>query len=66
MKMNRNCRNWIVGTLVVLGAVSLSGCVVAPPRGAAYVESGPRGGSVWVEGHWGPGGYWHPGHWRER
>lgn len=45
-------------TLLLIGSVPLTGCVIVPPRGGHA--------RVWVPGYWGPSHIWVGGHWRYR
>jgi hypothetical protein len=49
----------LMATAVLGAGLSLSGCIVAPPRHDHY-----RHERVWVPGHWAPGHVWVGGHWR--
>lgn len=72
MKLNRTLLYPVAVSLIVLGSLSTSGCVVHPAGGAGYVsggayyDNGPRPDRVWVAGYYGPNGVWRPGHWRRR
>ncbi|WP_426699916.1 hypothetical protein ACPPVV_10910 [Rhodanobacter sp. Col0626] len=56
-------------TLLLVGSVSLAGCIVAPPRPVRHVRVvAPVHASarVWVPGYWAPRHVWVEGHWRYR
>jgi hypothetical protein len=53
--MRRIFSSLLVAALLVFGSVSLTGCVVVPPRGHAR---------LWVPGYWAPRHVWVGGHWR--
>jgi hypothetical protein len=56
--MRRFMSSCLIAAALIGGSLSLTGCIVAPPR--VY---GPR---VWVRGYWGPGHVWVGPHWRYR
>lgn len=54
--MRRHLSVVFFSALLLLGSVSLTGCIMVPAR--------PYPARVWVPGYWGPshvwvGGYWH-------
>jgi hypothetical protein len=55
--MRRTISALLVAALLLIGSVSLTGCVMVPARGHAR---------VWVPGYWGPPHVWIGGHWRYR
>lgn len=56
--MRRLISALFVSALLLIGSVSLTGCVVVPARGG-YAR-------VWVPGYWGPSHIWVGGHWHYR
>lgn len=55
--MRRILSSLLITALLAIGSVSLSGCVVVPPRGHAR---------IWVPGYWAPPHVWIGAHWRYR
>ena len=53
--MRRFLRYVFIASLLLAGAASLSGCIMAPVRGR-----------VWVPAYWGTPHVWVGGHWRYR
>jgi hypothetical protein len=65
--MRRIISSLPLAVLLLLGSVSLTGCIVTSPRpmhrDRVVVTRGDR---VWVPAHWGPHHVWVEGHWRYR
>jgi hypothetical protein len=68
--MRRFTSNLVMATLLLVGSVSLGGCVVVAPRPVhpvrvvtpVHVERA----RVWVPGYWSPRHVWIEGYWRYR
>jgi hypothetical protein len=63
--MRRVISRLTVAALLLVGSVSLTGCIVAAPRPVrhARVVAPVR---VWVPGYWAPQHVWVEGRWRYR
>jgi hypothetical protein len=55
--MRRFMSTCLVAAGLIVGTLSLSGCIIAPPRGGYHH-------GYWESGHYGSRGGWVPGHWR--
>lgn len=53
--MRRALSVLFIAALLSVGSVSLTGCVMVPPRGHAR---------IWVPGYWAPQHVWVGGYWR--